>query len=138
MDRNCLPAKRLVDPFEEISAMLVSLPATNPPGFSMSASIENTYPVTSVSNSVHLGWPKDTSWLLKENYEIIFLNSTVTDWFLSNFIDLWIYKTKQKLHPLFLEVELIRVKLYSLIFLLCWLSCCNISNKLCKQIKNLP
>ena len=65
MDWNYSPAKRVVDPFEEIRAMLPSLPTINPPGFSMSASIAVTYRMVFASNFNSLGSPNDTSWLTK-------------------------------------------------------------------------
>ena len=64
--------------------MLVKLPVINPPGFSMSASKDNT-PRTMMflSNSMLLGSSNDTSWLSKQNHEIVIMlrHSTVNDWF---------------------------------------------------------
>ena len=64
--------------------MLVILPAINPPGFSMSASKTHTpRAMMFLSNSMLLGSSNDTSWLSKQNHEIVIMlrHSTVNDWF---------------------------------------------------------
>ena len=82
IDNHFLPAKGVVDPLEESSAMLVPLAAVNPPGFSMSASTDNTPSKMFLSNSMLLGPSNDTSWLSKQNHEVVIIlrHSTVNDW----------------------------------------------------------